>query len=153
MQAVTEMNSRLRKAADVHLVLSWREGERPLPEQAFAAGRHARGALNLADHQYVMAVHDDTANTHLHIVVNRVHPETFRAADLYRDYVHLDRACREIELAQGWSIETSERSMHVVDGAEIRRVQWMPTDDEPTSRHRSAPVATRRTLTTIARFL
>lgn len=116
MQAVADQCARLRKAADLHLILSWRDGERPSEAQAFEAGRHALAALGMRDHQYVMAIHIDTQNVHLHIVANRVHPETFRAVDLYRDYVKLDRACREIELMQGWSHETG---IHRVDGQTI----------------------------------
>ncbi len=87
----------------VHLVLSWRDGEQPTNAQAFEAGREALGALGLDEHQYVMAVHrGETGNDHLHIAVNRVHPETHRAQHLSKSYYALDRAMREIELRQGW---------------------------------------------------
>jgi hypothetical protein len=103
MEAVGVQCRRLRAPADYHLVLSWQEGEHPTPDQAFAAGRHALGALGMEAHQYVMAVHGDTANVHLHVAVNRVHPDTYRAVSPFRDYIKLDRAMREIELEQGWA--------------------------------------------------
>ncbi len=103
MEAVASQCRRLRAPADYHLVISWHEHEHPTPEQAFAAGRHALAALGMESHQYVMAVHGDTANAHLHIAVNRVDPETYRAVSPFRDYLQLDRAMREMELAQGWS--------------------------------------------------
>jgi hypothetical protein len=103
MEAVAGQCCRLRAPADYHLVLSWQEGEHPTPDQAFAAGRHALGALGMEAHQYVMAIHGDTANVHLHVAVNRVHPETYRAVSPFRDYIKLDRAMREIELEQGWA--------------------------------------------------
>ncbi len=88
----------------VHLVLSWRDGEHPTNAQAFEAGRNALGALRLEEHQYVMAVHrGETGNDHLHIAVNRVHPETHRTQHLSKSYYELDRAMREIELRQGWA--------------------------------------------------
>lgn len=87
----------------LHLVLSWRDGEHPTNAQAFEAGHDALGALNLGQHQYVMAVHrGETGNDHLHVAVNRVHPETHRAQHLSKSYYALDRAMREIELRQGW---------------------------------------------------
>ncbi len=87
----------------LHLVLSWRDGEHPTNAQAFEAGHGALGALGLGDHQYVMAVHrGETGNDHLHVAVNRVHPETYRAQHLSKSYYALDRAMREIELRQGW---------------------------------------------------
>ena len=87
----------------LHLVISWRDGEHPTNSQAFEAGRAALAAVGLDEHQYVMAVHrEDTGNDHLHVAVNRVHPETYRAAHLSKSYYALDRAMREIELCQGW---------------------------------------------------
>jgi len=87
----------------LHLVLSWRDGEHPTNAQAFEAGHDALGALGLGEHQYVMAVHrGETGNDHLHVAVNRVHPETHRAQHLSKSYYALDRAMREIELRQGW---------------------------------------------------
>jgi len=87
----------------VHLVLSWRDGEAPTNAQAFEAGREALRAIGLDEHQYVMAVHrGETGNDHLHIALNRVHPETHRAQHLSKSYYALDRAMREVELRQGW---------------------------------------------------
>ncbi len=112
MQAVAEGCTRLRAPADYHLVISWREGEVPTEEQAFAAGRHALGALGMASHQYVMAVHDDTGNRHLHVAVNRVNPDTLKAVSPFRDYLILDRAMREVELTQGWSHDRGPYAVH-----------------------------------------
>jgi hypothetical protein len=118
MEAVAAQCRRLRAAADYHLVISWHEYEHPTPEQAFAAGRHALAALGMESHQYVMAVHGDTANVHLHVAVNRVDPESYRAVSPFRDYIKLDRAMREIELAQGWSHDRGPSQVREIDGRE-----------------------------------
>ncbi len=116
MEAVASQCRRLRAPADYHLVVSWHEHEHPTLEQAFAAGRHALKALGMESHQYVMAVHGDTANAHLHVAVNRVDPETYRAVSPFRDYIKLDRAMREIELAQGWSHDRGPTQVSEIDG-------------------------------------
>jgi len=118
MEAVASQCRRLRAPADYHLVVSWHEHEHPTPEQAFAAGRHALAALGMESHQYVMAVHGDTANAHLHVAVNRVDPQTYRAVSPFRDYIQLDRAMREIELAQGWSHDRGPTQVREIDGRE-----------------------------------
>ncbi len=101
----------------VHLVLSWRDGEQPTNSQAFEAGRSALAALNLNEHQYVMAVHrGETGNDHLHIAANRVHPETYRAQHLSKSYYELDRAMREIELRQGWERDNGPYEVRYRDG-------------------------------------
>ncbi len=118
MEAVAAQCRRLRAPADYHLVVSWPEHQHPTPEQAFAAGRHALAALGMESHQYVMAIHGDTANAHLHIAVNRVDPETYRAVSPFRDYIQLDRAMREVELAQGWSHDRGPTQVREIDGRE-----------------------------------
>ena len=45
---------------------------------------------------------EETGNDHLHVAVNRVHPETYRAAHLSKSYYALDRVMREIEMRQRW---------------------------------------------------
>lgn len=86
-----------------HCIASWPEGERPTPEQAMDAGKTIMEKLGYAEHQAVIAYHDNTENAHIHIAINRVHPETGKVHAPYNDYETLHRACREIELEQGWS--------------------------------------------------
>ncbi len=116
MEAVAAQCRRLRAPADYHLVVSWQEGEHPTSDEAFAAGRHALAALGMESHQYVMAVHGDTANVHLHVAVNRVHPEMYRAVSPFRDYIKLDRAMREIELEQGWAHDRGPTVVREIEG-------------------------------------
>ncbi|HGP2816827.1 TPA: relaxase/mobilization nuclease domain-containing protein, partial [Salmonella enterica] len=59
-----------------HYILSWQAHESPRPEQIYDSVRHTLKALGLPEHQYVSAVHTDTDNLHVHVAVNRVHPDT-----------------------------------------------------------------------------
>ena len=61
-----------------------------------------RDGVSLGDHQYIAVAHRDTENFHVHIMANRVHPETYRANSPEWLHKTLDKACREIEAAQGW---------------------------------------------------
>lgn len=94
-----------------HLVISWPEGETPTDDEVEEAARHLLRRLGFHDHQWVLAVHRNTATIHAHILICRVHPETGRARYPYRDWVTLDRSCREVELVQEWS---HDRGRHVV---------------------------------------
>ncbi len=105
-----------------HVVLSWPRGETPTDEQAFACGRHALRAVGMQDHQYVFAVHRDTAHAHLHIAVNRVHPDNFAAVYPDRDYFKLDRAMRELELQYGWKHDTGPSAVFERDGRQV--IDW-----------------------------
>ena len=101
MTGVAAMNARVKDPV-YHVILTWPAPESPTDAQAFDCGAYALKAVGMADHQYVFAVHRDTGNVHLHVTVNRVHPESFRAVYPDRDFFKLDRAMRELELRYGW---------------------------------------------------
>jgi len=101
MRAVSKENQRCKDPV-LHLVLSWQKDENPSREQWEKAVNHAMKELGMTEHQYMAVAHTDTENFHVHIMANRVHPETYRAH--YPEWLHksLDKACREIEAEQGW---------------------------------------------------
>lgn len=121
MLAVADMNGRVKDPL-YHAVVSWQKDEQPTDEQAFAAARHAMKAIGMADHQYVAAVHRDTDNTHIHIMVNRVHPETYKAVYPDRDFYKLDKCMRELEIEQGWKHDRGPYAVHERDGRRV--VDW-----------------------------
>ncbi|MDR6379660.1 relaxase/mobilization nuclease domain-containing protein [Paraburkholderia caribensis] len=86
----------------VHLIMSWPEHERPSYDAIFAAGRDVLKALNLHEHQSLMAIHNDTDNLHCHIEVSRVHPDTYKSQHMPWMHRTLHRAAREIEIKNGW---------------------------------------------------
>ncbi|MEE4378015.1 MAG: relaxase/mobilization nuclease domain-containing protein, partial [Candidatus Competibacteraceae bacterium] len=61
-----------------HYVLSWQEGEQPTPKQVEQAVDLFLEELGLQDHQVFFGLHVDTDNVHLHLMINRVHPDTLR---------------------------------------------------------------------------
>lgn len=101
MNAVAAQNARVNDPV-YHVVISWATGENPTDDEAFSSAEYALRAVGMLDHQYVFAIHRDTENVHVHIAVNRVNPETFRAVYPERDYYKLDYAMRELELANDW---------------------------------------------------
>ncbi|MHB1358283.1 MAG: TraI/MobA(P) family conjugative relaxase [Rhodocyclaceae bacterium] len=117
MRAVADMNARVKDPV-YHVILSWREGEQPTNDQVHDAAMAAMKSVNMESHQYVMAVHRDSDNTHVHLMVNRVNPETYRAVYPDRDFYKLDYCMRETELIQGWQHDKGPQA--VVDGKIIR---------------------------------
>lgn len=87
----------------LHLILSWPEQERPSHDEVFSAGRDVLEALNLRDHQWIMAIHNDTDNLHCHIEVSRIHPDTYKSQHLPWLHKSLHKVAREIEIKRGWS--------------------------------------------------
>lgn len=125
MKAVSDMNGRVKDPV-YHCVLSWRGGEQPTDKQMFDAGRAAMRSIGMEGHQYVFAAHRDTNNHHLHMMVNRVNLETERAVYPDRDYFHLDRCMRELELAQGWEHDNGAFTVFERGGKNV--IDWSSTD-------------------------
>ena len=101
MEAVAAQNSRIVDPI-FHYVLAWQEGEEPSADQWREAVRRTQAAMGMDAHQYIAALHRDGTTWHVHVLANRVDPDTYRAADLWKCYERLDVAIREIEHLQGW---------------------------------------------------
>lgn len=107
-----------------HYILSWREGEHPTPEQVEEAVTIFLAELGLDGHQVIYGLHGDTDNIHLHIAVNRVHPETSKVVKVNRgfDLEAALRAVAKIEHAQGWQREKNSL-YEVLDDGEVARTR------------------------------
>lgn len=53
--------------------------------------------LGIREHQSLIVAHGDRQHPHVHLMINRVHPETFRAWDPKHDYARIERSLREQE--------------------------------------------------------
>ena len=95
------------KTPAFHFILSWRDYETPTNEQVDEAVNIALTELNLQDCQAVWGLQSDTDNLHVHVAVNRISPDTFKAIKPAGGFSKkaLERAARKIEIAQGWEIE------------------------------------------------
>lgn len=110
MESVAIGNVRCKNPA-FHFILSWREMEAPTKEQVDEAVGIALRELDLEECQALWALQSDTENLHVHVAVNRVHPETRRAIQPAGNWTKkaLEAAARKIEIAQGWEVERSGR--------------------------------------------
>ncbi|MDH6160324.1 TraI/MobA(P) family conjugative relaxase [Janthinobacterium sp. CG_23.4] len=109
----------VRSAAPVtHWVLSWREGEIPTSAQVEEAVSIFLNEQGLSEHQAIYALHQDTDNIHLHIAVNRVHPDELKMvkANGGFDREATSRAVARIEHVQGWKSEKKARYMVLPNG-------------------------------------
>ncbi len=138
MNAVAAKNTRV-KAPAYHFILSWPEHERPDPEAIFDAAVHAIKALGLGEHQYIVAIHDNTDNMHAHISVNRVHPITFKSRNIEWAKKTLHKAARESEIKHEW---THDNGLWIVeqDGRGIKHVvinpEYNPAFETATHAHK-----------------
>lgn len=101
--SMVEKNNRFKGNPVYHFSLSWKENEHPTKDQVHDAVAHTLKALEMDGCQAVYAIHRDTDNDHVHVIVNRVHPvKNIIVGPPRYDYFKLDKAMREIEIKQGW---------------------------------------------------
>jgi hypothetical protein len=110
--AVQGKNTRA-KDLTLHLIVSFPPGERPEDKVIRAIEDDLLETLGMDEHQRVSALHWNTEHVHLHIAINRVHPETLRAVAPFQSHRRLMVACERLELAHGLT-----RTNHGLDEAE-----------------------------------
>ena len=84
-----------------HFSISLRPGEHLSREQWEGVVDTTLRDLGLEGHQALVVAHRDKAHEHIHIMVNRVHPETLLAWDRWQDRPRLMASLRPQEIALG----------------------------------------------------
>ncbi|MDX1997776.1 MAG: relaxase/mobilization nuclease domain-containing protein [Thermoanaerobaculia bacterium] len=96
MRETAKLSDRVEKPV-YHLSIALAPGESLTPEQWEAVAERVLGKLGLGEHQALLALHQDKEHEHLHVMVNRVHPDTGRAWSAWQDWVIRERELRVIE--------------------------------------------------------
>ena len=140
MRATAAQSTKVEKPV-YHLVLSFDPAD--MPDRA-AMERVADKVLNrlgLAEHQAVIVAHHDRSHAHVHLLVNRVHPELGRAWERWKDQPLIQQVLREEEQALGLrAVDSSLTRSVTIEGPHAERVgghNLRPNGDQPhPSQHR-----------------
>jgi hypothetical protein len=100
MRATASQNHRVEQPV-YHLIVSFDPSDRPSPETVRQVVDRLLDELRLKEHQALIVAHRDRAHPPLHMVINRVHPETGRAWDRWHDHTIAERALRTLERQLG----------------------------------------------------
>ncbi|MEJ2118979.1 MAG: relaxase/mobilization nuclease domain-containing protein, partial [Alphaproteobacteria bacterium] len=106
------------------LSLSWHKEDAPTPEHMIEAADAYLKHMGWDAHQAVFIGHNDTEHRHIHIVLNRVHPENGRTIDDYREKVR----------SQSWALEYEREHGHI--RCEERENNARARDEQLMERHR-----------------
>lgn len=101
MRATASQSLRCQKPV-YHFLISWREDEAPADTSMREIADQALADMGLTEHQAVLAAHRDTSHRHVHILVNRVHPETGKAWHTGKDWERLERSIARQSLERGF---------------------------------------------------
>lgn len=109
MRAVAAQSERVQKPV-YHRWFRVAEGERLTDEQWLATVDKAEKALGLEGHQRVIVRHTDTDGDHVHVIWNRVDPETGKAVRISHDFPKVEAVCREAEREYGLQVVAGHHS-------------------------------------------
>jgi len=102
MQGVASLNDRCKDAV-CYYELAWPPGERPTRPQWTDSAVQTLKALGYEHHQYMIVAHNDKKHFYIHIMVNKVHPQSLRAPTRYNNWLALDAAARLLEAKYSWA--------------------------------------------------
>lgn len=97
IEPTQKLNQRSTDDKTYHFVISFRAGEHPSQNVLDAIEDRMCAALGYEDHQRVSAVHNDTDNLHIHIAINKIHPETYNIHTPFNDFKTHTAMCELLE--------------------------------------------------------
>jgi hypothetical protein len=113
--------------APVHAYsLSWHPEQKPERAHMLAMARESLRVQGLEDHQALIVAHGDEPHPHVHVIVNRVHPET----------AINQRSCHQVQLSVGDIVNAQP-------GAHVQRKDAVRVDMSVEQRRHAPPVLSR----------
>ena len=102
-----------------HVSISYADGDDPSKKMMMEDGNQVLKKLGLEDHQAVFVAHRDADHKHLHMMINRVHPEKGKAWNTFGDRYKLRGIAKEIEQQRGYEqtrFMNPEKGMELTNG-------------------------------------
>ena len=115
-----------------HYSLSWAKDEKPDRQEMKRAAAESLKALGMERHQALIVSHRD-GQPHVHVIANRVDPESGKAAGLSRSKLRLSKWAEDYERGQG-KIRCPQRERNNARRGQGKRVQDRVS--RPTGRQR-----------------
>ena len=100
MRMVASVNERVQKPCQ-HIIVSFNPEDRPTGDMLKEAGTRVLKDMGLGEHQALIVSHHDRDHAHVHIMVNRVNPETYKACNNGNNYYKAREVAIELEKEMG----------------------------------------------------
>ncbi|WP_324170068.1 TraI/MobA(P) family conjugative relaxase [Gilliamella sp. B2894] len=101
IEATQKLNTRATSDKTYHLLISFQKGEELSSELLKKIESEICQSLGYEEHQRISIVHNDTDNLHIHVAINKIHPEKLTLHEPYRDYYTRSKVCVELEEKYG----------------------------------------------------
>lgn len=137
MTATAKASSRSKDPID-HWIISFKEGEKPEPDQVAEMVKAVLDDFEMSEHQALYALHEDTDNCHIHIMLNRVHPLLHQAFQINNGLYKIQAQKTVAKLAHDFDFEPEDNDHYVVnDLGEVEHFGRAPdkSGSKPEQRH------------------
>ncbi|HGF5205996.1 TPA: TraI/MobA(P) family conjugative relaxase [Vibrio parahaemolyticus] len=99
--ATQHQNTRAEGDKTYHLIVGFPPGETPSEDVLKDIEKRICEGLGFGEHQRVSAVHHDTDHMHMHIAINKIHPNKKTIHEPYKAYKTLSGLCEILEKEHG----------------------------------------------------
>lgn len=101
MLATQDANTTSEADKTYHALVSFPVGEAPSPDILKKIESAICDKLKMGDHQRVAVVHYDTSCVHMHIAINKIHPDTHTIREPFQDHIVLGKLAEQLERKYG----------------------------------------------------
>lgn len=105
MKWTQAQNKNAKGDRTLHLAISFHKEDRLNQEILREVAQKVLDALGYSGHQCVAALHLDTDHPHLHLVVNKIHPETHKMVEHWRAFDKAAKVAEELEAKFGFTAD------------------------------------------------
>ncbi|HAU0665197.1 TPA: relaxase/mobilization nuclease domain-containing protein [Legionella pneumophila] len=132
--ATQAKNQRATGDKTYHMLISFAPGENPSAQVLREIEDRVALSIGFKEHQRISVVHHDTDNLHIHVAINKIHPQTFNMIEPYRAYKIFAQAASHLEIELGLQITNHQtrknRSENLADDMEHHSgieslINWM----------------------------
>ncbi|MFO8840757.1 TraI/MobA(P) family conjugative relaxase [Legionella pneumophila serogroup 1] len=132
--ATQAKNQRATGDKTYHMLISFAPGENPSSQVLREIEDRVALSIGFKEHQRISVVHHDTDNLHIHVAINKIHPQTFNMIEPYRAYKTFAEVASQLEIELGLQITNHQtrknRSENLADDMEHHSgieslINWM----------------------------
>lgn len=132
--ATQARNQRASGDKTYHMLISFAPGENPSAQVLQKIEDTVASSIGFKEHQRISVVHHDTDNLHIHVAINKIHPQTFNMIEPYRAYKTFAEVGSKLEIELGLQITNHQtrknRSENLADDMELHSgieslINWM----------------------------
>src|SRR5438105_3812762 len=117
--ATQQLNTRAKSDRTYHLLISMRAGENPDAQTLRIIEERFCNELGYTEHQRISVVHHDTDNVHVHLAINKIHPQKFTLHDPIADYKTRSKLAAILEHELGLAQDRHERTQSQGRGNDV----------------------------------